>query len=54
MYEESLRMPLIVSWPGVTKPGARPAQLVQNIDYAPTFLDMAGVPQRFLDSAVDD
>lgn len=44
MYEESLRMPLIVSWPGVTKPGARPAQLVQNIDYAPTFLEMAGVP----------
>ena len=43
MYEESMRMPLIVSWPGVTKPGARPAQLVQNIDYAPTFLDMAGV-----------
>lgn len=43
MYEESLRMPLIVSWPGVTQAGERPAQLVQNIDYAPTFLDMAGV-----------
>ena len=43
MYEESLRMPLIVSWPGVTKPGTRPTQLVQNIDYAPTFLDMAGL-----------
>ncbi len=43
MYEESLRMPLIVSWPGVTKPGERPAQLVQNIDYAPTFVDMAGL-----------
>lgn len=43
MYEESLRMPLIVSWPGVTKPGSRQTQLVQNIDYAPTFLDMAGI-----------
>ena len=36
-------MPLIVSWPGVTEPGSRPAQFVQNIDYAPTILDMAGV-----------
>jgi len=44
MYEESFRMPLIVNWPGVTKPGARPTELVQNIDYAPTFLDIAGVP----------
>jgi arylsulfatase A-like enzyme len=43
MYEESFRMPLIVKWPGVTQPGSRPAQFVQNIDYAPTFLDLAGV-----------
>jgi arylsulfatase A-like enzyme len=43
MYEESMHMPLIVSWPGVTKPGSRIPQLVQNIDYAPTFLTMAGV-----------
>lgn len=43
MYEESLRMPLIVSWPGVTQAGSRPTPLVQNIDYAPTFLDIAGV-----------
>ena len=48
MYEESLRMPLIVSWPGVTQAGGRPDQLVQNIDYAPTFLALAGatVPEE--------
>ncbi len=42
MYEESLRMPLIVKWPGVTKPGSENHDLVQNIDYAETFLDIAG------------
>ncbi|MDG2400592.1 MAG: sulfatase [Akkermansiaceae bacterium] len=42
MYEESLKMPLIVSWPGVIKPGSRNTDLVQNLDYAQTFLDMAG------------
>lgn len=40
MYEESLRTPLIISWPGVTEPGAVCDQLVQNIDMAPTFLEM--------------
>jgi arylsulfatase A-like enzyme len=42
MYEESLKMPLIVKWPGVTKPGTRNTDLVQNLDYAETFLDIAG------------
>jgi N-acetylglucosamine-6-sulfatase len=42
MYEESLAMPLVVRWPGVIKPGTRVEELVQNIDYAPTFLDIAG------------
>ena len=41
MYEESLKMPLIVSWPGVTEPGSRNQDLVQNLDYAETFLEMA-------------
>ena len=44
IYEESLHMPLIVRWPGVVKPGSKFTQLVQNIDYAPTFLDVAGAP----------
>jgi len=43
MYEESLKMPLIVKWPGVSKPGSKVSQLVQNLDYGQTFLEMAGV-----------
>ncbi len=43
MYDESLEMPLIVRWPGVTEPGTVSEALVQNLDYAPTFLDAAGV-----------
>ncbi|MGL4554569.1 MAG: sulfatase/phosphatase domain-containing protein [Gemmataceae bacterium] len=42
MYEESLRMPFIVRWPGVVKPGSENEDLVQNLDFAPTFLDAAG------------
>ena len=42
MYEESLMMPLIVKWPGVTKPDSRSVLMVQNLDYAQTFLEMAG------------
>ncbi len=41
MYEESLKMPLIVKWPGVTKPGSRSKLMVQNLDYAETFLEAA-------------
>jgi len=42
MYEESLKMPLIIKWPGNTKPGTFNEDLVQNLDYAETFLEMAG------------
>lgn len=42
MFEESFQMPLIVRWPGVTKPNSEPEQMVQNIDYAPTLLEAAG------------
>lgn len=43
MYEESYRQPLLVRWPGVIEPGSRNRQLVSNIDFAQTFLEMAGV-----------
>jgi arylsulfatase A-like enzyme len=43
MYEPGLRVPLIVRGPGV-KPASVPAQFVTNIDLAPTFLDLAGLP----------
>ena len=42
MYDESLKMPLIVKWPGVTAPGTSNEDLVQNLDYAETFLELAG------------
>ena len=42
IYEESLGMPFIIRWPGVVKPGSRFTELIQNIDYAPTFLEMTG------------
>lgn len=42
-YEESMKMPLIIRWPGKIKPGTRAKAMVQNIDYAPTFLAAAGL-----------
>lgn len=44
MYEESMRMPLLVRWPDRIRSGTRTSALVQNIDFAATFLDLAGAP----------
>jgi arylsulfatase A-like enzyme len=41
-YEESMRTPLLVRWPGRVEPGSVNTDLVQNLDFAPTFLDAAG------------
>ena len=43
IFEESVRAPLLVRWPGVTKPGTVSRDLVSNVDFAQTFLDAAGV-----------
>jgi arylsulfatase A-like enzyme len=43
MYEPGLKVPLLASGPGI-KAGNVPAQFVSNIDLAPTFLDLAGLP----------
>ena len=43
MYEESLKMPFVVRYPGKIKPGTIVDDIVSNIDFAPTLLDMAGV-----------
>jgi arylsulfatase A-like enzyme len=43
MYEPGLRVPLIVRGPDI-KAGLTPAPFVANIDLAPTFLDLAGLP----------
>jgi len=44
MYEESLRMPFLARWPARIRPGTRMPLMIQNIDYAPTFLEAAGLP----------
>lgn len=43
MYEESFFMPLLMRWPGRIAPGTEIQQLTQNIDFAPSFLDAAGL-----------
>ena len=43
MYEESFRTPLIIRYPAKIKAKSVSDALVQNIDYAPTYLDMAGI-----------
>ena len=43
MYEESFRTPLIVRYPPMVAAGVESDALVQNIDYAPTYLDIAGI-----------
>ncbi|MEM9481708.1 MAG: sulfatase [Verrucomicrobiota bacterium] len=42
MYEESLRTPLVARWPGTIKPGSVNSDIVSNLDFAQTFLDIAG------------
>ena len=43
MYEESLRTPILMRYPKEIKSGTEINQLIQNLDFAPTFLDYAGV-----------
>lgn len=43
IFEESVRTPLLIRWPGKAKAGTTNANLVSNIDFAATFLEAAGV-----------
>jgi arylsulfatase A-like enzyme len=43
MYEESLRMPFLIRWPAVIKPGTHSDAIVLNTDFAETFLAAAGL-----------
>ncbi len=42
MFDESYRTPLLVRWPGVVEAGTENSDLVSNLDFAQTFLDIAG------------
>ncbi|TDD73152.1 DUF4976 domain-containing protein [Jiangella aurantiaca] len=44
MYEESLRMPLMVRYPREVASGTSTDAMALNVDFAPTFLDLAGLP----------
>jgi len=44
MYEESFQMPFVARLPREIKPGSVCNDLISNVDFAPTFLDLAGVP----------
>ncbi|WP_026954796.1 sulfatase family protein [Algoriphagus vanfongensis] len=43
VYDESFKTPLLVAWPGKVKAGTQSDALVQNLDFAQTFLDAAGI-----------
>ncbi len=43
MYEESMRVPFLAQAPGLIAPGSKLPELIQNIDIAPTILDLAGI-----------
>jgi len=43
MYEPSIRMPLLVRYPGKIKPGTVTGEMALNLDFAPTVLDYAGI-----------
>lgn len=43
MYEEALRMPFLVRWPGVVKPGTTSDGMILNVDFAPTIMAAAGL-----------
>ena len=43
MYEDSLRMPFLVRWPAAVKAGSQTGAMATNVDFAPTFLEAAGL-----------
>jgi arylsulfatase A len=51
-YEGGLRVPVIIKWPGVTKPGSVSEVLVSSMDYYPTILSATGldlIPTQHMD-----
>lgn len=43
MYNESFKTPLLIKWPNTITPNTTENEMVQNLDFAQTFLDIAGV-----------
>ena len=45
IYEESFRMPFLVRYPQIVRPGSVCTDMVSNVDFAQTFLSLAGLPE---------
>lgn len=43
MYQESFKTPLLIKWPNIITPNTTEDELVQNLDFAQTFLEVAGI-----------
>ncbi len=43
MYEQSIRMPFLIRWPGVIHAGGVERAMALNVDFAPTFMEIAGL-----------
>lgn len=43
MFEQSLQMPTLIRWPAAISPGTRIADMLTNLDFAPTLLEMCGL-----------
>ena len=43
MYQESFKTPLLIRWPNKISPGISNDEMVQNLDFAQTFLEAAGI-----------
>ena len=43
MYNESFKTPLLIKWPHTITPGTTEDEMVQNLDFAQTFLEIAGI-----------
>jgi arylsulfatase A-like enzyme len=43
IYDESFKTPLLIRWPNQIKPGTTNDEMVQNLDFAQTFLEIAGI-----------
>ena len=53
LYEEGIRIPMIVRWPGHIKPGTVINDLISTVDFAPTFLTLAGIePPKHLQGQI--
>jgi arylsulfatase len=44
-WEGGMRVPLVIRWPGVIKPGTMKTEIFASLDWLPTFVEIAGIPK---------